>query len=99
MLTPNKLIYGRIIDDTVMNNGVGCDVSNLNERFKHLQKLLNHFWKKWSNKYLVSLRRSCLGKENGRTQHPRIGDVVVVHHNNLRRQLWRIGKIVKLFTK
>jgi len=97
-LTPNKLIYGRSIDDTIMNNDVERDVSNLNERFLHLQKLLNHFWKRWSKECLVSLRRSSIDKENGRTQHPRIGDVVVVHDDNLRRQSWRIGKIIKLIT-
>ena len=80
-----------------MDNEVDSDVSNLDERFKHLQKLLNHFWKRWSNEYLVSLRRSHLGKGTGR-QHPQVGDVVVVHDDNLRRQLWRIGKIVKLLT-
>ena len=57
-LTPNKLIYGRSIDDTILNNDVECDVGNLDERFQHLQKLLNHFWKRLSNEYLVPLRRS-----------------------------------------
>ena len=90
-------MYGRSIDDTVMDNEVDSDISDLDERFKHLQKLLNHFWKRWSNEYLVSLRRSHLGKGTGR-QHPQIGDVVVVHDDNLRRQSWRIGKIVKLLT-
>ena len=96
-LTPNKLLYGRNIEDSVTDNGFGSDGDdgNLDERFKRLQTLLNHFWKRWSNEYLVSLRRSNRGGKNNLTT-PLIGDVVVIHDDNLRRQGWRIGKIVKL---
>ena len=66
----------------------------MDERLKRLQTLLNHFWKRWSNEYLVSLRRSSQGKNT--TITPQIGDVVVIHEDNIRRQAWRIGKIVKL---
>ena len=65
-LTPNKLLYGRNIEDSVTDNGFGSDGDdgNLDERFKRLQILLNHFWKRWSNEYLVSLRRSIRGGKN-----------------------------------
>ena len=95
-LTPNKLLYGRNMEDSVTDNNVeqNGDDENLDERFKRLQTLLDHFWKRWSNEYLVSLRRSLRGKET--TTPPSIGDVVVLHDDNLRRQAWRIGRITKL---
>lgn len=94
-LTPNKLIYGRNINDSVMDNEVDLDMKNIDERFRHLQNILNHFWRRWSNEYLVSLRKVSRKSKSG-IETPSIGDVVMIHDDNLRRQSWRIGKINKL---
>ena len=31
-------------------------VESLNQRFKYIQSLIEHFWRKWSDEYLKELR-------------------------------------------
>ena len=60
-----------------------------------LDKRIDGFWKRWYNEYLVNLRENFRSKmRNGQT--PRVGDVVVIHEDNKRRHLWKMGKIIEL---
>ena len=65
---------------------------------KHIGKLLQHFWKHWRNEYLRGLREyhrnSCSRKvgDNFIT----VGDVVIIHDENLPRSCWKMGKVLSL---
>ena len=60
-----------------------------------LDKRIDGFWKRWYGEYLVNLRENFRSKmRNGQT--PRVGDVVVIHEDNKRRHLWKMGKIIEL---
>ena len=59
---------------------------------RHLSNVMNHFWKRWRDEYLLKLRNS----HRKATQHSSnrvvsIGDMVIVYdENQLRRPLQRL---------
>ena len=102
-LTPSHLLVGRRIlslpdnlsylelDDDFEVTGVSAQ-----RRVKHLNSVLNHFWRRWSKEYLLELR------ESHRRQHPSkgpspisVGDMVVVHDHDHPRGFWKIARVEK----
>ena len=67
----------------------------LTKRMRYLNNVINHFWKRWRNEYLLELRDShCQNKEESHPSNPiRVGDVILVHDESLPRGLWRIAKV------
>lgn len=65
-------------------------VNRLN-RFEHLQKMAQHFWKRWHDKYLNILinRPKWLKKQ----RNFREGDVVVIKEDNTPPLRWNLGRI------
>ena len=62
----------------------------MNKRFLYLVKKLDHFWKRWRGEYLIDLREShrCRSQE---TSDAKIGDVVLIHEDNVKRNQWKMG--------
>ena len=60
-----------------------------------IDKIIGSFWKTWSKDYLTSLRENSmnLGRKG---VGPKIGDVVVIHEDNKKRTLWKLGRVVDL---
>jgi hypothetical protein len=102
-LTPSHLVMGRrllsqapvVRDETDTPAGNG----SLSRRATYLKKLLEHFWKRWSREYLLELREHHRVKGVGRSAkaNPKEGDIVCVYEEKTPRNLWRLGKIEKLF--
>ena len=61
---------------------------------KKINDSLHHFWKRWVHEYLVSLRES--HKLRGLVADIKVGDVVVIHEEGVKRHKWKIGKVEKL---
>ena len=57
-------------------------------------KLLQHFWARWKNDYLTSLREFHVTTGNNH-QNVKIGDVVLVH-DDVPRNKWRLAVIERL---
>ena len=56
---------------------------SLQKRAKHLNSVLNHFWKRWSKEYLLELRDTHSQRNVVRRSTPvKIGDIVLVHHQD-----------------
>ena len=74
------------------------DDTQLMRRMKYLGNILNHFWRRWRNEYLVELRESHKHLLGRTREGPSvsIGDVVIVHDDGLPCSLWKLGKIKKL---
>ena len=51
IITPSHLIYGRNLLTKIPS-----DTDFLWRRFKHIQTLINRFWKSWTSDYLTELR-------------------------------------------
>ena len=64
------------------------------DKWRHGQKLVNHFWHLWRNDYLLSLReRNFTHKQRASVDAvPQPGDVVTIK-DQLPRSQWKMGKI------
>jgi hypothetical protein len=64
------------------------------KRWRHVQFVLDHFWKRWTAEYLprLQLRSKWLEEKN-----VKIGDVVLVLDHTLPRAHWPLGRITKTF--
>ena len=58
--------------------------------------LLNHFWSRWRNEYVTSLRE--YDKKYKRTNNikPSIIDIVIVFEEKQPRNKWMLGRVVEL---
>jgi hypothetical protein len=63
----------------------------------HLEKLIEHFWKRWRNEYLLELRESHRLRIKNTPQRKvvRVGDAVVVR-DDTPRVSWKIGRVEEL---
>ena len=64
--------------------------------FNDLSKLLSQFWRRWRQEYLSELRESHKIKRKSKSNTVNVGDIVIIHNDNLPRSLWRIGRIENL---
>ena len=103
-LTPSHLLCGRrlmSLPDSNTSDSQDYDIDvqpqDLSRRTQHLSNVLNHFWKRWQNEYLIELRNAHRHQsQNDASTAISIGDVVVVHEENQLRGNWRLGKILDL---
>ena len=97
-LTPSHLVLGKRIltipdqeDIDVQNEGR----NELLKREKHLENVLQHFWKRWKAEYLTQLREHHQpSKKDG--QSVKVGDVVLIQEDNVKRLNWPIAVIESL---
>ena len=57
VLSPNHLLFGRKIN--LESNGLPLNVNvdiDMNSQYKYVETILNHFWKRWQQEYLIELR-------------------------------------------
>lgn len=64
----------------------------LTRRMHHLNRVLEHFWKRWKVEYLTGLRESD-AYDHGEIA---VGDVVLIYDPNQSRTMWRMGKVKNL---
>ena len=69
----------------------------LNKRMKHFSMILNHFWRRWKKKYLLS-RRECHCYSKGASVKRAFwpGDIVVMRDDGSWRGFWRSARIEQL---
>ena len=107
-LTPSHLLCGHRIlslpDPKIVIETSHQDIStsrkDITRRMRHLSKILADFWRRWRTEYLLELREAhrYLGNKGGVKHSVNVGDVVVVHDENLPRGLWRLGRVEELMT-
>ena len=62
-----------------------------------LQTILNHFWKRWQNEYLLELRKH--QRFNAKSNYESEiyeGDVALIHDERKPRAHWTIGFVSKI---
>ena len=96
-LTPNHLIHGRRIkpmkEEEIFSDE--DEVADAKRRLKYLQRCKSRYWNRWSKEYMTSLRehhRITAGKAND----IEAGDIVLIKDDNLPRNMWKVGKVIKL---
>jgi hypothetical protein len=102
-LTPSHLLYGRRIttlphplyeDDEFRDPIYESEPSNIDVQAKLRTHLIQHFWKRWRQEYLTSLREFHKTTGNNSTEI-RVGDVVQVH-DDTKRVNWRLAVVQSL---
>ena len=101
-LTPSHLLQGRRLltlptscpDESDLEE---VDADELGRRAKYMGSLMQKFWERWSNEYLLELRNSHRMKPQPQSaESVNVGDVVIVHDDNKKRRDWRMGHVFKL---
>ncbi len=102
-LTPSHLLYGRRIttlphplyeDDEISDATYEPEANNIDVQAKLRTHLVQHFWKRWRQEYLTSLREFHKTTGNNSTEI-RVGDVVHVH-DDTKRVNWRLAIVESL---
>ena len=98
-LTPSQLALGR--DITLMPpplQHADYDAKATRAQYIVLSNALEHFRKRWHNEYLISLREKHYNQcaENP-SHHLRVGQLVMVKHDNLHRIEWPLGVITAVY--
>ncbi len=109
-LTPGHFLTGKRI--LSLPDGIRCghdpddddfDLTHdhLTRRMKHLNVVLNHFWKRWQLEYLADLRESHRQQLSGRsgddTTTVKVGDIVLLHEEKP-RAFWRLARVKQQIT-
>jgi len=91
-ITPSQLAIGRNLKEvpTLMGN----PSVSISARYKYLQRLLKHFWKRWTTEYLPQLQRK--NKWRNEEVPLKVGDVVLVTEDNTTRPTWPMGRVTEV---
>jgi len=103
-LTPSHLLSGRCLlclpEGTAVNQDdqdFELTFQDLGDRAQNLTKVLNHFWSKWRNEYLLQLQERYFTTDNvGVPRAPTLGEVVLIHDEDHPRTQWRLGRVVEV---
>ena len=107
-LTPSHLLLGyRVLSlpETVVTTDedeylVELTQVDLTPRMRHLNKTVDHFWRRWRSEYLLQLRElhQHPGLAKGVVRAYAVGDIVIIHDDAHPRGLWKLGKVESLIT-
>ena len=67
------------------------------QRARYLSKVKDSLWARWSKEYVRSLReKHRLLQQDKKTDSPEVGDIVIIRGDEKNRNLWKLGKVVRL---
>ncbi|XP_026465156.1 uncharacterized protein LOC113367788 [Ctenocephalides felis] len=91
-LTPGHFLIGKSLTSTP-DPSVLETLDNRLSRYQRLQKLVQHFWKRWHKEYVSELQARTKWQVQP-SQPAEVGDMVVVREDNLPPLHWRLGRIL-----
>ncbi|XP_064619558.1 uncharacterized protein LOC135482999 [Lineus longissimus] len=94
VLTPNHFLLHRKVSG--LPPGIFVKEDHLLRReWRKVQYLLDLFWKRWLKEYLPGLQR----REKWQTEkrNVRVGDLVMLAEDNIRRSQWPLGRITEVY--
>ena len=72
-------------------------VSSSYQDCRYLSKVKDSLWARWSKEYVQSLReKHRLLQHDKETESPEVGDIVIIRGDEKNRNLWKLGKVVRL---
>lgn len=94
VLTPNHFLIGKMGGDIVPEN-VDTTVFNAKTRWRRIQELVRHVWKRWMKEYLphIGSRNKWLEEK----KNVSVGDVVVVIDPDAARRDWKVGRVEQVY--
>ena len=94
VLTPNHFLVGHMSGELAPEN-VDTTAFNPQRRWRRVQELICHVWKRWMKEYLTSI--GARKKWHERQRNINKGKVVLVIDANTPRRQWKVGRIVETF--
>lgn len=97
-LTPSHLVLGKRILTVPAQGEFDVEDEGRNEllkRDKYLKNVLEHFWKRWKSEYLTQLREHHQPRKKDGPE-VKVGDVVLIQEDNVKRLNWPIAVIESL---
>ena len=95
MLTPGHFLIGRPIE-ALPDPSYSYRSVSLLRRWHLCQNVIGHFWQRWSSEYLATLRKYV--KWQKPTRNLSVGDIVVLHEDNMVPTKWPLGRVIETFT-
>ena len=94
VLTPNHFLIGQMGGDIVPEN-VDTTVFNAKNRWRRIQKLVRHVWKRWMKGYIPhsGSRKKWFSSQ----KNLKVGEVVVVIDTDMARRDWKVGRIEQVY--
>ncbi len=95
LLTPNSLLFlqPNYLPELEARH---LEEADLRRRARHLSRVKDAMWSRWSKEYVKSLReRHRLQRMEG-VQAPAVGAIVILKGEEKNRNLWKLGKVVEL---
>jgi hypothetical protein len=91
-ITPMELVNGRKLDQLPDPNN-RKNVTTFQHLWRKRQAILNQFWKRWHNDYLMSQNIRKIWKSP--TSENLVDKLVLIKEDNLSRNEWKIGRIAE----
>lgn len=92
-LTPADILTGRPLV-SIPEAPIPDVPLNRLQYWQRLRQMHQHFWQGWEDDYLASLQQR--HKWKTQSDNLRVGDIVVIRHENLPPSQWRLGKITSV---
>jgi hypothetical protein len=93
-LTPGHFLVGEPLVTIPEVNYEKSTIGSL-RRWQLTQRMLQGFWRRWSNEYLVNLLHRY--KWAYKTPEPEVGDIVLVKEDDLPPTKWLFGRIIQKY--
>ncbi len=98
LLTPNSFLFLQPTQPLDLETH-HIQETNLRKRARYLSKVKDSLWARWSKEYVRSLReKHRLVKQDASHTSPAIGDIVIIRGDEKNRNLWKLGKVVRLIS-
>ncbi|XP_026462792.1 uncharacterized protein LOC113365449 [Ctenocephalides felis] len=93
-LTPGHFLIGKSLTSIPDPNVLDIPENRLG-RYQHLQRLAQHFWKRWHKEYISELQSRT--KRTGRAnQSLKVGTMVLLREDNVPPLNWQLGRIIEV---
>jgi hypothetical protein len=73
------------------------ETEKLTKLYRFIMLKVEHFWEVWRTDYLLALRDRWKNNENkGVIRSPIIGELIIIHDEQLPRSVWKIGRVTEV---
>ena len=93
-LTPGHFLIGRSLTSIPDPDVTDTSETKLS-RYQHLQKLVQHFWNRWSKEYITELQTRTKWTKSY-LDHLKLNSLVLIRDNNQPPMNWKLGRVVQL---
>ena len=93
-ITPNHFLHGQVGGQFAPEN-VDSEPFNPKKRWRRIQELVRHFWKRWLQEWLPGLNARQKWRQEQRDV--KVGDVVLVISPDTPRGKWPLGRILEIY--